>query len=294
MFALRVLAVAFAVVGLLYLVLPSPSLDFMSNVGELFGNHTRAPHTQAYLWLSLGFAYMVVITGICLIAQSDVVRYRPLLLLLAAGKAASSLHLARLLPPPGPRLRLPARRPGRRLADPAGALALHADREDRPPSCHGRREPPRPRRRRTTHAERDLLGDGAGHRRPARGRARRRRLRPGRRLPRRRPTPPPAAAAARPARLRVAALPAPLQPPRPAAARTLPRPPRRLALGARNSTCCCWRSSSRRSATRSPPRSRRGSATSLRCELADGPGPSPPARSATPSRAARARNATSS
>jgi choline dehydrogenase-like flavoprotein len=90
-FGLRLLAVCFAVVGLLYLVLPSPSLDFMSNVGEIFGNHTRAPHTQEYLWLSLGFAYMVVITGLCVIAQADVVRYRPLLLLLAAGKAASSL-----------------------------------------------------------------------------------------------------------------------------------------------------------------------------------------------------------
>jgi choline dehydrogenase-like flavoprotein len=90
-FGLRVLAVCFAVVGLLYLVLPSPSLDFMSDVGEIVGNHTRAPHTQEYLWLSLGFAYMVVITGLCVIAQADVVRYRPLLLLLAAGKAASSL-----------------------------------------------------------------------------------------------------------------------------------------------------------------------------------------------------------
>jgi len=43
------------------------------------------------LWLGLGFAYMMVITGICLIAQADPVRYRPLLLLLAFGKAASSL-----------------------------------------------------------------------------------------------------------------------------------------------------------------------------------------------------------
>jgi choline dehydrogenase-like flavoprotein len=90
-FALRVLAVAFAVVGLLYLLLPSLSLDVISDVGELLGNHNRAPHTQEYMWLSLGFAYMAVITGICLIAQSDVVRYRPLILLLAAGKAASSL-----------------------------------------------------------------------------------------------------------------------------------------------------------------------------------------------------------
>jgi hypothetical protein len=34
---------------------------------------------------------MVVITGLCLLAQTDVVRYRSLLLLLAAGKTASSL-----------------------------------------------------------------------------------------------------------------------------------------------------------------------------------------------------------
>ena len=34
---------------------------------------------------------MVVITGICLLAQTDVVRYRALLLVLAAGKTASSL-----------------------------------------------------------------------------------------------------------------------------------------------------------------------------------------------------------
>jgi choline dehydrogenase-like flavoprotein len=90
-FALRVLAVSFAVVGLLYLVVPTPTLDVISDVGELLGNHTRAPHTQEFMWLSLGFAYMAVITGICLITQADVVRYRPLILLLAAGKAASSL-----------------------------------------------------------------------------------------------------------------------------------------------------------------------------------------------------------
>jgi choline dehydrogenase-like flavoprotein len=90
-FALRVLAVCFAVVGLLYLFVPTPTLDVISDVGELIGNHTRAPHTQEFTWLSLGFAYMAVITGICLIAQADVVRYRPLILLLAAGKAASSL-----------------------------------------------------------------------------------------------------------------------------------------------------------------------------------------------------------
>ena len=88
---LRLLAGTFAVVGLLFLLVPSGVLDTISDVGEWFGNDTRAPHTQVYLWLALAFAYMVVITGICLLAQTDVVRYRALLLVLAAGKTASSL-----------------------------------------------------------------------------------------------------------------------------------------------------------------------------------------------------------
>lgn len=90
-FNLRLLAVSFAVVGLLFLLVPSGVLDVISDLGEWFGNDHRAPHTQEYLWLALAFAYMVVITGICLLAQADVVRYRPLLLILAAGKTASSL-----------------------------------------------------------------------------------------------------------------------------------------------------------------------------------------------------------
>jgi nitric oxide reductase large subunit len=88
---LRMLAVTFAVVGILFLVAPSGVLDVISDVGEWFGNDTRAPHTQEYLWLALGFAYMVVIAGICVVAQADPVRYRPLLLVLVAGKTASSL-----------------------------------------------------------------------------------------------------------------------------------------------------------------------------------------------------------
>jgi len=88
---LRLLAVTFVVVGLLFIAVPIGVLHVSSDVGEWFGNDSRAPHTQEYLWLALAFAYMVVITGICLVAQADVVRYRPLLLVLAAGKAASSL-----------------------------------------------------------------------------------------------------------------------------------------------------------------------------------------------------------
>ncbi len=89
--SLRLLALSFAVVGVLFIAVPSGVLDVISDIGEWFGNHTRAPHTQEDLWLALAFAYMVVITGICLVAQADVVRYRPLLLVLAAGKTASSL-----------------------------------------------------------------------------------------------------------------------------------------------------------------------------------------------------------
>jgi nitric oxide reductase large subunit len=90
-FNLRLLAVSFAVTGILFIAVPSGLLDVLSDVGEWFGNDNRAPHTQEYLWLALSFAYMVLITVICLVAQTDVVRYRVLILILVIGKAASSL-----------------------------------------------------------------------------------------------------------------------------------------------------------------------------------------------------------
>ncbi len=89
--SLRLLAVSFAVVGILFIAAPNGVGNVISDLGDSLGTFTRAPHTQEQLWLALAFAYMVLITGICLIAQADVVRYRPLLLLLAAGKTASSL-----------------------------------------------------------------------------------------------------------------------------------------------------------------------------------------------------------
>jgi hypothetical protein len=89
--SLRLLALSFAVVGLLFIVAPNGVGNVISDLGDSLGGFTRAPHTEQQLWLALGFAYMVVITGICLVAQADVVRYRPLLLVLAAGKTASSL-----------------------------------------------------------------------------------------------------------------------------------------------------------------------------------------------------------
>jgi hypothetical protein len=88
---LRLLAASFAVVGLLFIVFQNGVLDVISDLGEDIGGFTRAPPTTEQFWLALGFAYMVVISGICLVVQADVVRYRPLLLVLAVGKSASSL-----------------------------------------------------------------------------------------------------------------------------------------------------------------------------------------------------------
>ena len=88
---LRLLALSFAVVGILFIAVPNGVLDTVSDLGDEIGGFSRAPHGTEQLWLALGFSYMVVITGLCLLAQTDVVRYRPLLLLLAAGKTASSL-----------------------------------------------------------------------------------------------------------------------------------------------------------------------------------------------------------
>ncbi|MFN2612354.1 MAG: hypothetical protein ABR536_03165 [Solirubrobacterales bacterium] len=87
---LRVLALSFAVVGALFIVTPDGVLNTISDLGEKIGDFSRAPETDEKFWLALGFAYMVVITGICLIAQRDVARHRPMLLALVAGKAASS------------------------------------------------------------------------------------------------------------------------------------------------------------------------------------------------------------
>jgi hypothetical protein len=89
--SLRLLAVSFAVVGILFIAVPSGVLDTISDLGDSLGGFTRAPHGTEQLWLALAFAYMVVITGICIVVQADVVRYRPFLLVLAAGKTASSL-----------------------------------------------------------------------------------------------------------------------------------------------------------------------------------------------------------
>ena len=88
---LRLLALSFAIVGVLFIAAPDGVLNVIDDVGDWFGGFASAPDTVEKFWLALGFAYMVVITGICVLVATDVVRYRPLLLVLAAGKAASSV-----------------------------------------------------------------------------------------------------------------------------------------------------------------------------------------------------------
>jgi hypothetical protein len=88
---LRLLAIGFAITGFFFIAWPDGTLARLTEFGDNFGDFTPAPETDERLWLSLGFAYMVVITALCLVAQADPVRYREMLLALAAGKAASSI-----------------------------------------------------------------------------------------------------------------------------------------------------------------------------------------------------------
>ena len=90
-FNLLLMAAGFALVGFFFIAWPDGTLARLTEFGDNFGDFAPAPETDERLWLSLGFAYMVVITFLALIAASDVVRYRPMLLALAAGKAASSI-----------------------------------------------------------------------------------------------------------------------------------------------------------------------------------------------------------
>jgi hypothetical protein len=77
-FNLRLLAASFALVGFFFVAWPDGTLARLTELGGHLGDFAEPPETDQRLWLSLGFAYMVVITGICLLA-------------LAGGKAASSL-----------------------------------------------------------------------------------------------------------------------------------------------------------------------------------------------------------
>ena len=88
---MRGLAATFAVVGVLFIATPDGVIERIDEVGDWFGDFSKGADTDQRFWLGLGFAYMTVITGIAVVVSLDVVRYRALLIVLAFGKAASSL-----------------------------------------------------------------------------------------------------------------------------------------------------------------------------------------------------------
>ncbi|MDX6644196.1 MAG: hypothetical protein QOD76_2158 [Solirubrobacteraceae bacterium] len=88
---MRALAVTFAVVGVLFIATPDGVIGTLDDVGNWLGSFPDGPPTDEKFWLALGFAYMTVITGLAWVISLDPRRYRPMLLVLAAGKTASSL-----------------------------------------------------------------------------------------------------------------------------------------------------------------------------------------------------------
>jgi len=56
---LRLLALSFAVVGILFIAVPDGVLDVLSDLGDELGGFARAPETEEKLWLALGFAYLL-------------------------------------------------------------------------------------------------------------------------------------------------------------------------------------------------------------------------------------------
>jgi hypothetical protein len=88
---MRGLAITFAVVGILFISTPDGVIGTLDDVGDWFGGFSSGPATDEKFWLALAFAYMTVITGLAVVISLDPRRYRPMLLVLAAGKTASSL-----------------------------------------------------------------------------------------------------------------------------------------------------------------------------------------------------------
>lgn len=86
----RGLAVAFLLTGTTFFVAPHGTVDFMNAVGAALG-FTPAPAMPHRFWLSLGSAYMAVVTVLAWMIAADPVGRRPMMLALAAGKATSSL-----------------------------------------------------------------------------------------------------------------------------------------------------------------------------------------------------------
>lgn len=86
----RLLAWTFGVVGLTFLVAPNGTVRFINAAGGIFRIFPPAPESDLRFWLSLGFAYMVLVTVLAWRIAADPRGNRALMPVLAAGKFASS------------------------------------------------------------------------------------------------------------------------------------------------------------------------------------------------------------
>jgi hypothetical protein len=86
----RVLALAFATTGLLFLLFPDGTIATLNATGGLLGL-PPAPPSALRFWLSLALAYMVLVTILAATIARDPRRHAGLMPILAAGKATSSL-----------------------------------------------------------------------------------------------------------------------------------------------------------------------------------------------------------
>ena len=87
----RLLGWSFAAVGLIFLVAPNGTVRFLNASGAVFGVFAPAPESDLRFWLSLGFAYMVLVTILAARIAAAPQARRDLMPILAAGKLASSL-----------------------------------------------------------------------------------------------------------------------------------------------------------------------------------------------------------
>jgi hypothetical protein len=84
------LAVAFGVTGLLFMTFPDGTIRVLNAVGSPLG-FPPAPASALRFWLSLGLAYMVLVTLLAASIAKDPRGRAALMPILAAGKATSSL-----------------------------------------------------------------------------------------------------------------------------------------------------------------------------------------------------------
>jgi hypothetical protein len=84
------LAAAFGGTGLLFFLFPDGTIAALNAAGGLVG-FPPAPPSPLRFWLSLGLAYMVLVTLLAATIARDPRRHAPLMPILAAGKATSSL-----------------------------------------------------------------------------------------------------------------------------------------------------------------------------------------------------------